>query len=98
MASYLDDASNEVESDWVPAAASVNVDDDGGTQDEFGAQDFRSQMVLRDDHESRPLWVAPNGHIFLETFSPVYKHAHDFLIAISEPVCRPGSHIKKLAP
>ena len=50
MASYLDDASNEVESDWVPAAASVNVDDDGGNQDEFGAQDFRSQMVLR-DHE-----------------------------------------------
>lgn len=32
---------------------------------------------------------APNGHIFLESFSPVYKHAHDFLIAISEPVCRP---------
>ena len=33
--------------------------------------------------------MAPNGHIFLETFSPVYKHTHDFLIAISEPVCRP---------
>lgn len=33
--------------------------------------------------------MAPNGHIFLETFSPVYRHAHDFLIAISEPVCRP---------
>ena len=32
---------------------------------------------------------APDGHIFLESFSPVYKHAHDFLIAISEPVCRP---------
>ena len=29
---------------------------------------------------------APDGHIFLESFSPVYKHAHDFLIAISE-VC-----------
>jgi hypothetical protein len=23
-------------------------------------------MNLRPDHESRPLWVAPNGHIFLE--------------------------------
>ncbi|KJH42646.1 DNA repair helicase rad25 [Dictyocaulus viviparus] len=41
------------------------------------------------DHASRPLWVAPDGHIFLESFSPVYKHARDFLIAISEPVCRP---------
>lgn len=46
-------------------------------------------MELKIDHSSRPLWVAPNGHIFLESFSPVYKHAHDFLIAISEPVCRP---------
>lgn len=35
------------------------------------------------------LLQAPNGHIFLESFSPVYKHAHDFLIAIAEPVCRP---------
>ena len=32
------------------------------------------------------LFQAPDGHIFLESFSPVYKHAHDFLIAISE-VC-----------
>ena len=44
---------------------------------------------MKPDNASRPLWVAPNGHIFLESFSPVYKHAHDFLIAISEPVCRP---------
>lgn len=35
------------------------------------------------------MWIAPNGHIFLESFSPVYKHARDFLIAIAEPVCRP---------
>lgn len=46
-------------------------------------------MTLRPDSTCRPLWVAPDGHIFLETFSPVYKHAHDFLIAISEPVSRP---------
>lgn len=45
-------------------------------------------MALKSDNASRPLWVAPNGHIFLEAFSPVYKHAHDFLIAIAEPVCR----------
>ncbi|XP_055327559.1 general transcription and DNA repair factor IIH helicase subunit XPB-like [Paramacrobiotus metropolitanus] len=46
-------------------------------------------MALKPDHASRPLWVAPDGHIFLEAFSPVYKHAQDFLVAISEPVCRP---------
>jgi hypothetical protein len=26
--------------------------------------------------------------IFLETFSPIYRQAYDFLIAIAEPVCR----------
>ncbi|XP_017779888.1 PREDICTED: DNA excision repair protein haywire [Nicrophorus vespilloides] len=75
----------------VPGAAARNAEnnDQGVQEDEFGAKDYRSQMLLKPDNHSRPLWVAPNGHIFLESFSPVYKHAHDFLIAISEPVCRP---------
>lgn len=78
------------EADGVPGAASKDVEknDEHVLEDEFGAKDYRIQMVLKTDHSSRPLWVAPNGHIFLESFSPVYKHAHDFLIAISEPVCR----------
>lgn len=77
--------------EFVPAAATKNAEknDDAVLDDEYGAKDYRSQMELKVDHSSRPLWVAPNGHIFLESFSPVYKHAHDFLIAISEPVCRP---------
>ncbi|XP_034049010.1 general transcription and DNA repair factor IIH helicase subunit XPB isoform X2 [Thalassophryne amazonica] len=49
-----------------------------------------SPMMLKNDHSSRPLWVAPDGHIFLEAFSPVYKYAQDFLVAIAEPVCRPN--------
>ncbi|XP_042698975.1 general transcription and DNA repair factor IIH helicase subunit XPB isoform X2 [Chrysemys picta bellii] len=49
-------------------------------------------MLLKGDHSSRPLWVAPDGHVFLEAFSPVYKYAQDFLVAIAEPVCRP-THI-----
>lgn len=79
------------ELDGVPVAASKNVEtnDDGIMTDEYGAKDYRAQMELKADHTNRPLWVAPNGHVFLESFSPVYKHAHDFLIAISEPVCRP---------
>ena len=75
------------ESDLPRAAGADAASNDA--EDEFGAKDFRSQMTLRSDHEARPIWVGPNGHIFLESFSPVYKHAHDFLIAISEPVCRP---------
>uniref|UniRef100_A0A8C8SHI1 General transcription and DNA repair factor IIH helicase/translocase subunit XPB n=1 Tax=Pelusios castaneus TaxID=367368 RepID=A0A8C8SHI1_9SAUR len=49
-------------------------------------------MLLKGDHVSRPLWVAPDGHVFLEAFSPLYKYAQDFLVAIAEPVCRP-THI-----
>uniref|UniRef100_A0A915AQ27 General transcription and DNA repair factor IIH helicase/translocase subunit XPB n=3 Tax=Parascaris univalens TaxID=6257 RepID=A0A915AQ27_PARUN len=75
----------------VPKAASHNLEGQTAVSrtDDFGAKDYRHEMKLKSDHASRPLWVAPDGHIFLESFSPVYKHAHDFLIAISEPVCRP---------
>ncbi|XP_016988992.1 general transcription and DNA repair factor IIH helicase subunit XPB [Drosophila rhopaloa] len=85
------DSLDATESDGVPGAASKNAEtnDEQINTDEYGAKDYRAQMQLRQDHGNRPLWVAPNGHVFLESFSPVYKHAHDFLIAISEPVCRP---------
>ncbi|KAK4476133.1 hypothetical protein MN116_001352 [Schistosoma mekongi] len=58
-------------------------------KDEFGAKDMRNILNLRFDHPSRPLWIGPDGHIFLETFNPLARQAQDFLIAISEPVCRP---------
>jgi DNA excision repair protein ERCC-3 len=99
---YDPNFANDVEDDWsrdtgdgeggegseVPNAAGRKLGEQGKT-DEFGAKDYRKDMPLKADHDSRPLWVAPDGHIFLESFSPVYKHAHDFLIAIAEPVCRP---------
>ncbi|CAH8871083.1 unnamed protein product [Trichobilharzia szidati] len=58
-------------------------------KDEFGAKDMRNILKLRIDHPYRPLWIGPHGHIFLEAFSPLARQAQDFLIAISEPVCRP---------
>ncbi|KAJ8254992.1 hypothetical protein GJAV_G00199690 [Gymnothorax javanicus] len=73
----------------IPAAAGKQVDESATKTDEYGAKDYRLQMLLKNDHTSRPLWVAPDGHIFLEAFSPVYKYAQDFLVAIAEPVCRP---------
>lgn len=87
---YLDEEDTNDSTTFVPGAATANAEenDQGIQDDEYGAKDYRSQMELKSDNASRPLWVAPNGHIFLESFSPVYKHAHDFLIAISEPVCR----------
>jgi DNA excision repair protein ERCC-3 len=64
----------------------------------FGDRDFVSAL-LKPDNASRPIWVCPDGHIFLETFSHIYRQAYDFLIAISEPVCRPSLvHEYQLTP
>ena len=71
----------------VPEAAKRDIEKLESQEDEFGARDLRTILELKIDHGNRPLWVAPDGHIFLESFSPVYKHAHDFLIAISEVRC-----------
>lgn len=57
-------------------------------------RDF-SKLELKPDHVNRPLWACADGRIFLETFSPLYKQAYDFLIAIAEPVCRYNSYISK---
>ncbi|XP_027493253.1 general transcription and DNA repair factor IIH helicase subunit XPB [Corapipo altera] len=95
---YDDDEDDEDEGagkepqEAVPSAAGKQVEESGTKVDEYGAKDYRLQMPLKADHHSRPLWVAPDGHIFLEAFSPVYKYAQDFLVAIAEPVCRP-THI-----
>ena len=58
--------------------------------DGFGDNDF-SGLQLKPDHANRPLWVCDDGRIFLESFSPVYKAAYDFLISVAEPVCRPAN-------
>jgi hypothetical protein len=47
------------------------------------------ELHTKPDHLSRPIWVTPDKHIFLETYSPVYRQAYDFVIAIAEPLCRP---------
>lgn len=48
----------------IPAAAGKQVDESGTKLDEYGAKDYRAQMLLKNDHSSRPLWVvrcAPIG-------------------------------------
>ncbi|KAG5029979.1 hypothetical protein JHK87_013493 [Glycine soja] len=82
----------------------IAYDDDGyGGEDAYDDDDGKtkdfSKLELKPDHPNRPLWACGNGRIFLETFSPLYKHAYDFLIAIAEPVCRPESmHEYNLTP
>ena len=44
---------------------------------------------LKPDHRLRPLWIdRENGRVVLETFSPSFKRAQNFLINIAEPVSR----------
>ncbi|GAB5372390.1 hypothetical protein AAMO2058_001661000 [Amorphochlora amoebiformis] len=69
----------------LPPAKPAHVDPNVG---DYFFHDF-SRLKLKKDHENRPIWVCPNKRIFLETFSPIYKQAYDFLIAISDPVTRP---------
>ncbi|KAM6540861.1 hypothetical protein CsatB_005308 [Cannabis sativa] len=84
------------------------VEDDGGYYGDEVDEDLRegegkrrdfTKLELKPDHANRPLWACADGRIFLETFSPLYKQAYDFLIAIAEPVCRPESmHEYNLTP
>ncbi|KAM0683618.1 DNA repair helicase RAD25 [Mitosporidium daphniae] len=47
-------------------------------------------ISLRANSSQKPIYVNEDGRIFLETFSPAFSMAQDFLIAISEPVSRPN--------
>lgn len=72
----------------------------GASDDDNGPSYFDfSSLSMKKDHAARPVWVCPNGRIFLEAFSPIYKQAYDFLVAIAEPVSRPEFlHEYKLTP
>ncbi|CAL4961976.1 unnamed protein product [Urochloa decumbens] len=75
-----------------------DFDEDRDADKEVKKRDF-TKLELKPDHANRPLWACADGRIFLETFSPLYKQAYDFLIAIAEPVCRPESmHEYNLTP
>lgn len=52
-------------------------------------QDYSKVLKLKADHEKRPIWVTKDNLIILEAFSPIYKQAYDFVVAIAEPESRP---------
>ena len=67
-------------------------------EEEIGLRDF-SSLPLKADHAQRPLWVCPDGAVFLEASSSLYAAAYDFLVAVAEPVARPEHvHQYKLTP
>lgn len=78
--------------------ANYNIDIGGEGDEQTVIQDF-SDLRLRPDHDSRPVYVSGDMRIFLETFSPIYRQAYDFLVAIAEPVSRPEQlHEYRLTP
>ena len=54
-----------------------------------GYLDLSDSLVLKKDHEKRPIWISTNNIIILEAFSKYYNQAYDFLIDIAEPLARP---------
>lgn len=62
-----DDSLDDNEASGVPDAAKNDVEkqDETALEDEFGAKDYRSQMVLKPDCASRPLWVVGYQQYFL---------------------------------
>jgi DNA excision repair protein ERCC-3 len=63
--------------------------DESDDMDEIEPERDFTELQLKSDHASRPLWISPNDMtITLEGFSPIAEQAQDFLIAIAEPVSR----------
>ncbi|KAI9822587.1 MAG: DNA repair helicase RAD25 [Pycnora praestabilis] len=55
----------------------------------FGEKDF-AYLSLKPDHNNRPLWIDPSkGKIIVESFSPLFKEAQEFLTTVAEPLSRP---------
>lgn len=60
---YYDDEDDEEDApggesqEAIPAAAGKQVEEFRVEPDEYGAKDYRAQMLLKADHSSRPLWV-----------------------------------------
>jgi len=55
----------------------------------FSSSRDLSHLELKGDHSLRPLWLDPDrGRVVLETFSPSFRQAQNFLINIAEPQSR----------
>ena len=88
-----------------PTSAGAGRTNHTTSNSKFGALQFSflldnsTLLPLKTHHEKRPLWVSEDGRIYVETFSPWYEAAQEFLIAIAEPSSRPALiHEYQLTP
>lgn len=75
------------------ASASSDTQDSRDTDSSAQTTDIRN-LSINPDYSVRPIWVVADAvsgdiRIFLETNSPFFQQAYDFLIMIAEPVSRP---------
>ena len=112
MEEFSNSSGDELIPDIVPKIAKIKIPTnflknkstkEGNIAEKILSNLFQSnenaELNLKNDHSSRPLWVSSNGHIFLESHSPLHELAQDFLIAIAEPVSRPTHiHEYRLTP
>ncbi|RMZ07394.1 hypothetical protein D0860_05121 [Hortaea werneckii] len=83
---------DEVVKKYQPAtyATTKQVEGDGDAASRlFNPKHNFFNEPLKSDHRLRPLWIDRyNGRVVLETFSPSFKQAQNFLINIAEPQSR----------
>nr|GFB84891.1 DNA repair helicase XPB1-like [Tanacetum cinerariifolium] len=81
LLSYQEEDYSHADFEEAEACYSEESDED----DREGKTTDFTKLELKPDHANRPLWAGADGRIFLETFSPFYKQASDFLTVIAEP-------------
>lgn len=72
--------------------AADNSDDDDGDDDAMlmNLKDCRD-LQLKPQHADRPIWVLPDGHIYLEASSPYYHQVRPVVYAglgVRKHTCR----------
>lgn len=61
----------------------------GETRSRSNSYKYFPDLYILEGSQNRPAIIMPDGHIFLETFSPFYSKVVDFIIAIADPCSRP---------
>ena len=79
---YPQPVTNDECDDSLPKAANMRL------KENDSQKDFSKILLNKPDHKKRPFIVLPNGLIHVESFSPMYERAEDFLVAIAEPTSR----------
>lgn len=71
-----------------PGEDDVPDSDDAQSDSENEEEKDWTDLEAKMDHAHRPLYVGKDKRVIVEKFSPFFRFAEDFMIAIAEPVSR----------